>query len=78
VTLPGGPLGSPVGGGHVTTIFAGAHVVTGQYAEASITNTAGVAGIDHYNICRTIAAALNITTPGNSAATATPITDCWH
>ena len=68
--------GSPTGGGHVVTMFLGAHVVPGTYAEASIAASVGVPGIDSYNLLRTIEVSCGLPYRGN-AATAVPVTDCW-
>ena len=51
----------------IPTLFAGAHVVPGNYPER----------IDHYSVLRTIEDAYGLGHLGNSA-TATPITDVWN
>ena len=51
----------------VPTVFAGAHVKHGLYAEH----------ITHYNVLRTIMDAYGAARPGGSAAAA-PILDCWN
>ena len=68
--------GSSTGGGHVVTMFLGAGVVPGTYPEASISASVGVAGIDSYNILRTVEDSLSLAHAGN-AATALPVIDCW-
>ncbi len=58
--------GSPIGGGHVVTIFVGQGVVAGQYSGT----------INHYNVLRTIEDAYGLPHNGN-AANATTILNCW-
>jgi len=55
-----------LGTNKIATIFSGAPVVTGTYAER----------IDHYRVLRTLQDMYGLPPAGNSA-TATAITDCW-
>ena len=50
----------------IPTLFYGAHVKTGKYAEA----------INHYNVLRTLEDMYGLSRAGASTS-ATPITDCW-
>lgn len=74
--IPGGPNGVAIGGGNVPCIFAGANVVPGIYTESAITNTLNVAGVDHYNILRTVEDSLSLPHTTITAA-ASPITDIF-
>lgn len=53
-------------GNHIATVFAGAHVRTGRYAEH----------VDHYTVLRTLEAAYGLPALG-TAANRSPITNTW-
>ncbi len=65
------------GENHIATVFAGAHILPGQYPEG--------AGINHINMLRTLETIYNLPTVGTQTAPATaagltngPITDVFH
>jgi acid phosphatase len=58
----------PAGGGHIPTIFAGAHVAAGsRYAPT----------VDHYGVLRTVEAAYGLAGLG-TAGSRQPVTGIWQ